>query len=370
MRWRYDEILRQWIDALPDPARDTLRAAVLSIVVEAIKGPRTKPACATVWALAHRTVAVTEALVAVASAHDDEIGDLALRTRVHLGVPEDDRPGILAELHRRAERRWNHSLVASFEELPDRSSLDLVVSRVQSEQRSADDPGWEPFLAENTAQIPSAIADQYPQDDALQDDVWNRLMAVWAEKQVQPALIMNSTLAARVDSPHVVRTYLRLIDPNSAVRREIIYNRLEDLVRPRQLLGWDCDPDDRTLSVLRRDAQEGTAMEAAWTTRELRQKLLAWKTLLTLGRTDLSTLVGPAVEAESNGYVIGEVLDIAACMAIESLPACIPDLIAASFTRVADNDDQRLIAHIGAIRLAHSAKSEEAFGSLLKFRKG
>ena len=102
-------------------------------------------------------------------------------------------------------------------------------------------------------------------------------------------------------------------------------------------------------------------------TQELRRKLLAWDTLFSLGRTDLSSLMHSAIDAETNGYVIGELFEIASCMPLDSLPPCVPELIAGVFTRVADTDDQRLIAHIGAISVAGSARSEEAFGALMNF---
>ena len=44
-----------------------------------------------------------------------------------------------------------------------------------------------------------------------------------------------------------------------------------------------------------------------------------------------------------------------------------PNLVAANFTRIPDKDDQRLIAHFGAIRVAHSARAEEAFRVLVNF---
>src|SRR4051812_1475502 len=113
MRWRYDEILRSWLDAFPGSTRERLRTEVLTGVVEAMGGPRLKPACATAWAIAYRSGELVDALRTIVSSRDDEIGDLALKTRVHLGVPASEREAILAELHRRAGRRWNHSLVAS-----------------------------------------------------------------------------------------------------------------------------------------------------------------------------------------------------------------------------------------------------------------
>jgi hypothetical protein len=366
MRGRYDEMLRKWIDEFPGPVRDTLRAAVTSVVADAMKGPRVEPACATIWALGHRTAEIVATLEAIANAHDDEIGDLALRTRVHLGVPDTDRAEVLTELHRKAERRWNHSLVAAFQELADRDSLDVVFGRLKGEASSPEDAEREPFLDDVAMQIPSAIADRYPQDGLLQDGIWRRLMAAPSAERLRSALIMNSSFAARVDSPEVVLTYLGLINFDASVRRDVFYYRLEDLVRPRQLIGWDSDPGDRALSVLRRDACDGTAMEDNWATQELGRKLLAWETLLSLGRADLTRLIDSAVDAETNGYVVAEILNIIACMAVDPLPACVPELIAAVFTRIGAKHDQRLIAHIGAIRVAHSAQSEEAFWALTK----
>ncbi len=366
MRGRYDEMLRTWLDAFPGSTRDNLRAVVLSKILEALQGQRVKSACATLYALGHRTREVVNALAGIASAHDDETGDLAVRTRIHLGVPGTERGPIVADVHRRAQKRWNHSLVACLRELADHGSLDIVFARLAVEEPPPDeDPA--PFLDESAAQIPSAIAEANADDGALQDAVWQRLVSGGMAKGVRSSLIMNGELAGRIDSPEVVATYLGLLETESAVRSDIVYYRLADLVRPRQLDGWVGDPGDQAFSVLKRDAVAGTQMEAAWVTQELRRKLLAWETLLSLGRTDLSPLMHFAVDAETNGYVIGELFEIASCMALDSLPPCVPQLIAGVFTRVADTDDQRLIAHIGAISVAGSARSEEAFTALMSF---
>jgi hypothetical protein len=367
MRGRYDELLRKWLDEFPGSARESLRAAAIAVIAEAMKGPQVSPACATIWALGHRTADLVDSLESIGSAHDDEIGDLALRTRVHLGVPEEDRAKILSDLHDRAQRRWNHSLVAALQELADRGSLDVVFGHLEGKMTSSEGEKREPFLDEVTLQILSAIAEHNSHDTPLQDGIWRRLMSAGLAELAESALIMNGNLAACVDSPEVVPTYFSLVVSDSAVRRDIFYYRLEDLVRPRQILGWGHDPDEKALSLLRADAIEGTAMAANWATQELRRKLLAWETLLSLGRTDLSHLIGPAVEAETNGYVMGEIFDMAACMPVDPLPPCVPEFIAGVFTHIAAKDDQQLIAHIGAISVARSARSGEAFFALAKF---
>lgn len=365
-RGRYGEILRRWIDEFPGSVRAKLLNAVFPVVVQAMKDHRVRPACATVWALCHRTDDVVEALAEIASARDDEIGDLALSVRVHLGVPRTDREGLLTDLHRRAERRWNHSLVSSLTELADRASIDLVFRRLDGGGLSPDDQAVLPYFA---AQITAAICEHHFDDEALQDDVWKRLTSGATDGRIRSALIMNGQLAGRVDSPHVLSTYLNLLEGDPAPRGDVIYYRTEELARPRQLLGWELEPGARALEVILRDAQSASAMQSVWSTLESRRKLLAWETLFSLGRTDLSQLVVSAIGSETNGYALGQMFEIASCLAMDPLPACVPDLIAARFTHVTDKEDQRMIAHIGAIGVAHSAQSEEAFRALLNYEK-
>ena len=128
MRRRYDEVLRGWLDTFSGADRAELRDAVLATVRRALDGPRLAPACGTILTLAYRTKELVDALDAITSAHDGNDGDLALRTRVQLGVTDADRAGIVAELHRRATSRWNYSLVAALEELADRDSLEVIFS--------------------------------------------------------------------------------------------------------------------------------------------------------------------------------------------------------------------------------------------------
>jgi hypothetical protein len=77
--------------------------------------------------------------------------------------------------------------------------------------------------------------------------------------------------------------------------------------------------------------------------------------------------VEEAVAAESNPYVQHWVLEIAACLALPRLPEKILHLITTEYDSPTRDESGGLFPHVGAIRLAHSATTPEAFEAILNF---
>jgi hypothetical protein len=362
----YREFLRNWLDDYPGTDRHDLRDAVLAEVVVALTSAGPEYAVSTAAEIGYRDQRVIAALRAIVATHDNELGDQALQAIVRLGVPRKHRDELLGLLHQRAAVRWTPMLVASLQELPHKNNLDLLLGRVRSVPSG---PGIGMILEELTLQAVAAIAELHADDANLQDIIWQRIATLQNETEgpIERVLRRNGRLAEGVDTPGVVPTYFKLLDSEVGERYGIIYDRLEALTKPRQLLGWDSGLDDRKLEIILSDACAGSGMVGNWSTRGRRQKLLAWETLLCLGRREAQKLLGRAVASETNGYVVAEIFDIGACLEIDPLPPDVPELIAARSSQVLDEESQRLIAQIGAIGVAHSARTRAAFDALLGY---
>src|SRR5687768_17310452 len=94
----------------------------------------------------------------------------------------------------------------------------------------------------------------------------------------------------------------------------------------------------------------------------------AWRVILSCGRPEEVPSFDKALATESNGYVCGELLDLAACLPAARLPARAAGLLAGRSEGPEWQDSELLSAYIGAIRAAHGAGTREAFEAMLTFR--
>ena len=162
--------------------------------------------------------------------------------------------------------------------------------------------------------VPAAVAEGRPNDVELQDRVWDRLRAL---EPAAPELffqrVLGSTQVAHpCDSPGVVRYFLSTLAGDERTR-DLAYFRLEECDRPRQLVGWLGDPGQELVRAVLEEAGAATTMMGSFMTQDLRRKLHAWQTLLSLGRGEALAQVEAAVAGEQNGHAVGAVLDLAAC---------------------------------------------------------
>jgi hypothetical protein len=108
-------------------------------------------------------------------------------------------------------------------------------------------------------------------------------------------------------------------------------------------------------------------MEGRYMTQGLRRKVHAWHALFSLERRDALNGLGLAVEVERNGYAVGAVLEVAACFRVDPLTRRACEFIAGKFAGMADDEGERVSAHVGAIALAHASESRSGFEALLGF---
>ena len=161
-------------------------------------------------------------------------------------------------------------------------------------------------------------------------------------------------IPGRCDTPEVLADHGRWVieaaAPDAATTmRDILYDRLAELVRPRQLAGWDHLPQDELLPILKKDACGDSGLEGDFITTAVRLKVDAFETAIALSSSEPLKWLEGAVGHESNPHVQQMILNVAASLHVEPLPRCVLELIRNEFDATEEAVGQ-LVARSAAIR--------------------
>jgi hypothetical protein len=372
--WRCDDLLSDWLGALPTVVRYTIREPVLRTLAAHLEGPRAERALRLIGMIGYREESIAARLQSIAEQRSEDIGNVALRALAALGLPPTTRTSILrCWLERTSRATWTQDLIGVAETLADHAVLHRIFDDWLIPANLQTPDGYHNILPRQALAAAGAVAAADPDDAVLQDEVWRRIQNL---ETANPDLFFRAVMGADdvaqpCDSAEVTRKYLQCLPRTE--RHRLAYYRLEECDRPRQLLGWSEDPGHAVIHSLLQDATAPTAMQGPYSTEDYRRKLHAWQTTLALGHRDTLYELAPTIENEPNGFVIGAVLELAACFRIDPLPERVRRLIAGDFGTIPNDDAERVACHTAAIAVAHASASKSAFDSLLGFdliRKG
>lgn len=370
MALRYNKALSRWLDRFPTLHRFALRAQVLDALVELLDEAGPERACRLIGMLGYREDRAFSRLIDLARAGADSVRDVAIHALTAFGVPQSEHAALARLwLDRASVAPWNHDLIGAAKQLASTEILDLVLGQWLIPENLRDLDGSGRLLAYLALTVPSAVSETFPDDAELQDRVWDRLQAI---EPTAPDLFFHGFLgstqvAQPCDTPGVIRYYVSKLACEERTR-DLAYIRLEECNRPRQLVGWEDTPGAEVIQAALQDAVAATAMLGSFTTADLRRKLRAWQTLLSLGRGEALAHLEDALLGERNGHAVGEVLDLAACFRLDPIPPRVCDLIAGEFGSICEDDSERMSSHVHAIALAHASGSSSALDALLAFK--
>lgn len=363
------ECLVEWLNQYPATERFVLRNQVLDKLLERLKEMPSTSICWTISQIGFRRKDVVDQLWIVAEQEGNITGDTALSTLTSLGVPFKDRRKLLDALHQRASLRRNLPLISALRRLADPLSLNKV-QMYWLPPRNTDGT-----LAQSFAfRVFPDVADATQTDEKMQNRVWQIISDYLTHypNVFFPDVYGGGDVVSHCDSTNVVPDMLRWLSTESEQtenlihRRTLLYHRLEECVRPRQLIGWEDTVSSSVVDVLHRDACEDTRNEGRWTTQEMMAKRFAWDMLFRLGNTDALTWFEEGVATETNGYLRRQLSDLFACFRLDPLPSSIIKWIIEPFDASSSEDSVKLVSTMGAIEVARSAGSVEAFEALCK----
>jgi len=365
---RLRDHLVDWIDQYPEHERNILQERVLDQLLLRLHATPSLSLCWTFSRIGFRHEQIVKTLWDIATCNENELGDTALATLTFLGVPFLEKARVLAALHQRAVHRMTLPLITALRQLADPSSL-TVVQTAWLQPEDQDDKKRDQSLA---LRILTSIADTID-TEKLQNRVWQIIVALLNQQPERFAfdIYLGSDIAPRCNSKNVIPTLLEWLGQENeqselaAHHRCVLSYRLEDCVRPRQLKGWKNLHIPSAITTLRQDACQDTRFEGRSNTHEMYTKKAAWETLLLMGHMDALSWFEDAVSSETNLYLRQEICDLLACFRLYPLPADVIQWITEPYDANPPHSSAEIVMKLGAIELARSAASQEAFEALL-----
>jgi HEAT repeat protein len=364
---RFREILREWLEQYLGREKLKLRDEVLDTLCDILQREPGQEPIWTIQEIGYRSPRVEHILWPLVQRRDD-VGDIALSAVVSLGVPRSKYRAVLSAVRKRANFRPMRSLLYPIQELAHSSFVELITNKF----RTASEEDW---LNAFALSLLAGIANAAPEDSKAQDKVWSSIFALvrTGPARARTELYFSSGVAPRCNTPRAITDFLGLllhdIEPAKSTtdRRYLAYLRLGECVRPRHILGWQKPHVPRVISLLKRDACRSAKETSDRDSRELETKIESWKILFSLQVQESLTWLQEALGSEKNYAVVADVLEVASCFSLTTLPSFVLGLIRDRRNITRGEHAPDLFARLAAVRLAHSAATVQAFDALLAF---
>jgi len=355
---------RRWLDQYPEMDRVRIRDAALDLVRDRLTQAPTPGACWLVSALGFRREDVTTALWMVAERYDDEIGDSALAALANTGAAGAAVDRFRAMVGDRGTRRWNTSLRAAFRRCADAGLVEII----RRHWLTATDDVLPDIDRTGVLEVLATTAERDP-SGRMADVIWELLSEQTARdpETYIPELRLNSGIVGKCDSARVIPSMLGLLDQageHAARHRELIYRRLADCVRPRQLTGWEQPVPPAIRAIIQSDACQDSKARGRWHSVDVDCKLLAWDTAFCLNLDDLLDWIEPTLAAESNPDVAGYLMHRLACLRLPDLPPVVQRWLTEPFAKQTSSEDE-WSRRVAALHIARSSPSPATFAALL-----
>jgi hypothetical protein len=369
------ECLKEWIAQYPERESVVLRQHILDDLLLRFQTRPSRALCWTFSYIGYREEQVVKMLWEYALLHEDEAGEAAIVTLTGLGVSLPERSRLLEEVHRKLYRQVTQPLLVALDRLADPSSFDVVRNTCFLPYHAEQDTVAYPEMR-FALHVLTKIADAHDDDEDLQDRVWSLIADLYnldPQNIVHP-VNLGSDIAPCCDSRRVVPTLLTWLgqasdEETQQQRMPILPYRLEECVRPRQLVSWQQDPIPTVIPILHKAACQDTRFAGRSATHEMHTKEAAWGTLLRMGYPEALGWFEEAVSKETNLYLRGELCDLFACFCLEPLPnEVLVSILERYDAQLPDTTGQasgEISARLGAVKVAQSAASWQAFEALL-----
>lgn len=360
------EMLAEWIDQYPPSATDDLRLDVISFLCARLDSDPSKAIMWTISAIGFRTPEVESALWRCAM-RDDAIGDAAIGTIASVGVPQHSRIEFGRSIVAKSLLSSNWGPIYALQEAGTVSEIEVVLAILGQLRTNSDGTKshWRAILS----RVAGNIASQVPDETDFQNRLWIAMRPFKGDVLLssEGSAQFNSELAVLDHIDWLIESNMEIEAKTGMTRRYIAYDRLTNLIRPQHLVGWDRIERPEFRRLIKQDACFDTKLQGNYTTTEVRIKKLAWQIGLMCRLGDVGQWIEEAVFGESNRHVRHEILEIAAVVRLDPIPTPFLSLIQDEFDSTDADTHGEMFSRMGAIQLARSSGTRQAFEALLRF---
>lgn len=370
------ECLEEWMAQYPERDFAVLRQHILNDLIRRFE---TRPSLALCWTFAYigyRDQQIVNMLWKYALHDEGEGGETALVTLTALGVPPSERPRLLEVLHQKIQVHVTQPLLVALYRLADSTSFSVVRDTYF---RSLAAPQTPVAYSEISFALTvlARIAETHDDEEELQDQIWKLIADQYDLNPQGVAYVVNlgGDIVSRCDSKHVVPIVLTWLgqatdEEKQQQRNPLLSYRLEECVRPRQVMSWQQVLIPTVVPILRQSACQDTQFVGRSATHEMHIKEAAWGILLRMGYAEALEWFEEAVSKETNPYLRGELCDLFACFRFEHLPNDVLVSLTERYdAKAADRTGKtsaEISVRLGAVKMAQSAASKQAFNALLE----
>ncbi len=221
----------------------------------------------------------------------------------------------------------------------------------------------------------STIADNYDTDLLVQEAAWELIVKLYESDPDRYTfdIYLGGNIAPSCNDPRVPLNLVQWLElhpqdsERDADRRRLLYLRLSECVRPRQVEGMSSTIPPKSLALIQLDARRNSRNTGRWSTWESNLKQQAWTTLLLLGHPSTLSIsqFNKAIVHEDSGFLKGKLMELLACFRWKHLPDQVLTWITEKKDLKRETAPQELPFRRGAESLARSAGTRQAFDALL-----
>lgn len=360
---------RNWLESLPESLRDETICHAMELCRHALLSGNPEGAFGLIGAIGYRDDQVLSELKNRAKENKSRLSDRAIALWGYLGVSNAEREEYLQLLHGRIAEKWNFPLISAASQVGTRLTLEVMLStwlRPDASSRPQIDEieNATSFVLSSTFSAVGRILDRDSSQD-IASRAWNHILSL-PEPEGERAISMNADLISRTEASEVIRDLFSRVAGWMSPARYIGYLRLSECVRPAHLAGWDRVEVDSSNSIrLDAEAPSGMVSGAAMGTSEYMQKLEAWNVLMSLGKKEALPSIDEAVAGEVSAFAISSFLELAGTLGLGRMPYKGALVLEGTDLPQSWNDNERLVAYIGAIDSALGVASRKSFSTLL-----
>ena len=359
-RHKFNELLANWIESYSDEEQQPLLNKIISLLSNALEDTF-EPACYALSKIGFQSPDILENLWKVAVA-DRSKTIHALATIISIGGMEFDRERIIRTVMEQPLQPLSHQLTFILSKLASPKSLNFIADFIRVSLGGANEQIT--FEKMSPLSLPSKIADRYWQDDEIQQNVAELFKTLCREyPSLKGTFLLSPSISTIVNSSEVVKNLIEQLSVRDGRNHWLIYERLKDCVRPRQLDGWKFS--SHSLTTVLEDALSNAKSEGPWETEKGRLKHEAWETMFCLGIYPTIEQIEMAIGQETNGFVQQEILNTLAAVRCPGICPAVKRLVLERYDYGSGGKDGELGARIGAIRYAQSVATKEAFDILI-----